>query len=178
MTRPASDPGRSLEVRGDAYPRRMTAHDRTRLIGGLRTFSVLSGWGALAPSREGRRLPAGLPELFGPASPRSLASPTPRRRFGPLLRDGRLVRIFFLHVQKMRTRHGTIYVCRFFDHFQTLTGGDKWGIVADCVRRCFHSLTHPNLRAHAIGTQGLHQSRCRSKRSHHIAGTVPGGAGD
>ena len=29
-------PGRSLELRGDAYSRGMTAHDRTRLIGRLR----------------------------------------------------------------------------------------------------------------------------------------------
>jgi hypothetical protein len=28
-------PGRSLEVRGDAHPRGMTAHDRTRLNGRL-----------------------------------------------------------------------------------------------------------------------------------------------
>lgn len=33
---PASRPGRLLEWRGDASPRGMTAHDRTRLIGRLR----------------------------------------------------------------------------------------------------------------------------------------------
>ena len=32
---PAPDSGRLLEVRGDAYPRGMTARDRTRLIGEL-----------------------------------------------------------------------------------------------------------------------------------------------
>src|SRR5262245_13929227 len=35
MTRPASLPGRLLEPCGDARPRGMAAHDRTRLIGRL-----------------------------------------------------------------------------------------------------------------------------------------------
>src|SRR5207342_2024781 len=40
MTRPASGPGRLLERIGDDAPRGMTAHDRTRLIGRLRHFSM------------------------------------------------------------------------------------------------------------------------------------------
>ena len=43
-------PGRSLELRGDAHPRGMTAHDRTRLTGRL-FFS------ADAPFRRGRKAP-------------------------------------------------------------------------------------------------------------------------
>lgn len=35
MARPASSPGRSLQVRGDAHRRRMAVHDRTRLTGRL-----------------------------------------------------------------------------------------------------------------------------------------------
>ena len=38
MTWPASGPGRLLERNGDAAPRGMTVHDRTRLIGRLRHF--------------------------------------------------------------------------------------------------------------------------------------------
>jgi hypothetical protein len=38
MTRPASLPGRLLEPCGDARPRGMAAHDRTRLIGRLLFF--------------------------------------------------------------------------------------------------------------------------------------------
>ncbi|CTP92527.1 hypothetical protein XTPLMG730_3525 [Xanthomonas translucens pv. phlei] len=38
MALPASGPGRLLERRGDAAPRRMAVHDRTRLIGRLRRF--------------------------------------------------------------------------------------------------------------------------------------------
>lgn len=37
MARPASGPGRLLERIGDGAPRGMTVHDRTRLIGRLRT---------------------------------------------------------------------------------------------------------------------------------------------
>jgi hypothetical protein len=40
MTWPASGPGRLLEVCGDADPRGMTVHDRTRLIGRLRFFNA------------------------------------------------------------------------------------------------------------------------------------------
>lgn len=38
MARPASGPGRLLERRGDAAPRGMAVHDRTRLTGRLRPF--------------------------------------------------------------------------------------------------------------------------------------------
>src|SRR5690606_4529042 len=38
MTWPASGPGRLLERSGDAAPRGMTVHDRTRLTGRLRLF--------------------------------------------------------------------------------------------------------------------------------------------
>jgi len=49
---PASRPGRLLEWRGDASPRGMTAHDRTRLIGRLRPLYVFSS------RPPGRRLAA------------------------------------------------------------------------------------------------------------------------
>ncbi len=38
MLRPAVSPGRLLELCGDTKPRRMIVHDRTRLIGRLRTL--------------------------------------------------------------------------------------------------------------------------------------------
>ncbi len=40
MAWPALDSGRSLEACGDAGPRRMTVHDRTRLIGELAKFPL------------------------------------------------------------------------------------------------------------------------------------------
>ena len=42
MTRPASGPGRLLERNGDVAPRGMTVHDRTRLNGRLRLFTLPS----------------------------------------------------------------------------------------------------------------------------------------
>jgi hypothetical protein len=43
MTRLASGPGRLLELSGDAEPRGMTVHDRTRLIGRLRHLFPVEG---------------------------------------------------------------------------------------------------------------------------------------
>ena len=55
MTRPASLPGRLLEPCGDARPRGMAAHDRTRLIGRLHVLAIEGG--ASAPPSIRRVLP-------------------------------------------------------------------------------------------------------------------------
>ena len=54
---PASFPGRLLEVRGDADPRGMIAHDRTRLIGRLPLFPYVCWYIGRATARFPTRQP-------------------------------------------------------------------------------------------------------------------------
>ena len=51
MSWPATGSGRSLEIRGDADPRGMAVHDRTRLIGRLPILDV-GGPAALRAARS------------------------------------------------------------------------------------------------------------------------------
>ncbi|UDI80146.1 hypothetical protein XCM_4150 [Xanthomonas citri pv. mangiferaeindicae] len=80
MAWPALDPGRLLERRGDVAPRRMTVHDRTRLIGRLRRLL----W-AFALRRRPRFVPPQAVQNAGPAP----GMPHPRGcRRAPLTQGG------------------------------------------------------------------------------------------
>ena len=86
MTLPASGPGRLLERSGDAAPRGMTVHDRTRLIGRLRHLRFprprelgLRDLMTLPASGPGRLL-----ERSGDAAPRGMTVHDRTRLIGRL----------------------------------------------------------------------------------------------